>query len=58
MYGNEVGCLNCRVIKPIDSEIEASDVRASAPQPSGRRRQAKGLATELVGGDEENVHGS
>ena len=53
---DEVGVGYPRVER-LPREVETGDVHTGAAQPGRGRRQAEGLAAQLVGGDESDSHG-
>jgi hypothetical protein len=55
MEGDQIGGGDGHRIEPLDGQIEGGNIMAGLAQPRRRRRQSEGLATHLIGGDENDV---
>ena len=54
---HQVGGANRPLVQRLDREVEAAHRRSLALEPGSGRGEAEGLAAEIVGRDEEGVHG-
>ena len=57
MEADEIDGGNDFVLQRLLRHVDAGHRPPRRPQPGGRRREAKGLASHLVGGNQQGVHG-
>ena len=54
--GHDLGVTDRLFVEALARQIPGHDLGAGPAEPRGRRRQAEGLPTELVGRDQDDAH--